>query len=138
MDPLSDNHLVVWLAVDDALNTFPMETPPPDLTTSIMRTLPDRSISQFQPQVKMRFQIFSWFDVVISMFLSMMFGFVLLLMAGWFIPPQMIPALGWLLQIISYPTVAIPLLIASVFTLVFLALTARLLLTSHRRFARII
>jgi hypothetical protein len=136
MQPLRDNQLNVWQAVDDALTTLPLETPPPDLTRSIMNALPPRPAPQ--PQAAPRFQIFSWFDVAISLFLSMMFGLVLLLMAGWFIPPQMIPALDWLLEIITYPTIGIPLLIASLLTMVFLALTARLLLTSHRRFARMI
>ena len=136
MDPLNENSHPIWQAVDDALSTLPMQTPPSDMTLSIMKMLPPHPTAQ--PSAAPHFQLFSWFDITISFFLSMMFGLLLLLIAGWLFPPQMMPALGWLLQIISYPTIGIPLLIASIFTLVFLTLTARLLLTSHHRFVRMI
>jgi hypothetical protein len=133
MDPLKENQLNAWQAVEDALNTLPMEPPPPDLTLSIMKMLPAQPVLQTQEAA--HFQVFSWFDAAISLFLSMMFGLVLLAMTGMFIPPQMMPGIKWLLQVISYPSIGIPLVIAFVFTLVFLALTARLVLTSQRRFA---
>lgn len=109
--------------VEDAFRSYPMEPVPGELYARIIRGVKQTSPSV--PQVVRPFQLFSWLDVAISLFLSIMFGMILFI--GRIIPSEMIPSFKWVLRMIGHPLVIIPLVIGFIMVGIGLLITSRLL-----------
>jgi hypothetical protein len=129
MDEIKNNHGSTADPIEDVFKSYPLESVPVSLYANVMREVQKSPLQPYQ--VVRPFRLVSWLDVAISLFLSVMFGMIMLM--GKIIPPEMIPSLKWAVRMIGHPLVIIPLVIGLIMAGAGLIIASNLI-NSQRKF----